>query len=173
MKVNLLYSICFIFCLNSCSVSSQHMIKTNELTLLSIADTNLCTILDSVISFEKKCEYYNDTLCFTIDVRQVKNIYELQIGSANDMDNVLNYFKPIFGYLYYQNHLFIIYDISSKKFFSKTKKIKEFKYTKYDTSHQDGDTIKLYNIIDDTFTYWTYFYINSKFVFQDRSSSCD
>ena len=89
------------------------------------------------------------------------------------MDEAQNYFKPILRYLYYQNHLFIIYDLASKKFFYKTEETKKFKYTKYDTSYQKGDTITLYHVIDDSFSYWTYWYINDKFVFQDRSSFCN
>lgn len=172
MKSSVVY-ILSILCFCSCSVSSQPIVKSNKLAMLSIADTNLTPILDSVVCFEKKCKYYNDSLFFTIDVRQKKDVYELQIGSSNDMNNAMNYFEPILGYLYYKNHLFLISNPTSKKFFSMTENTKEFKYIKYDESYQPGGKLILYHIIDDSHTYWNYYYINNKFIFYGKSSSCD
>lgn len=92
-------------CLFSCSVSSPPIVKSNKLAMMSIADTNLIPILENAICLEKM-QYYNDSLFFTIDVRQKKDIYELQIGSSYDLNNTMNYFEPILGYLNYKNYLF-------------------------------------------------------------------
>lgn len=141
--------------------------------MLSIADTSLIPILDSAICFEKKCKYYNDSLFFTIDVRQKQDVYELQIESSNNMNSAQDYFEPILGYLYYNNHLFLVYNQVSEKFFSMTEETKEFKYIKYDESYQSGDTLILYHIIDDSHTSWNYYYINNKFVLNGKTSSCN
>ncbi len=172
MKFSVVYML-LILCFNSCSVSSQHTVKTKELLGLSIIDTSLNTILDSVVSFEKNCDYYNDSLFFTVDVRKIKDVYELQIESSNNINNALDYFEPILGYLYYKSHLFIIYNPVSERFFKRTEETKKFKYIKYDKTYQEEDSLTLYHIIDDSFTIWNYWYINGNFVFKGRSSSCD
>ncbi len=170
MKIIYLFSIFWFY---SCSVFSQHVVKTSKLPILLITDTCLNSVLDSVVNFEKSCDYYNDSLFFTVDVRVIKEVYELQIGSSNNINEALDYFEPIYGCLYYENHLFIIYNPASDKFFKRTEKTKKFKYIKYDKSYQKGDTLTLYYILDDSYTYWNYWYINNKFVFEGRSSSCD
>lgn len=172
MKAKVVY-ILSIFCFCNCSLSSQPIVKSNILTMLSIADTSLIPILDSAISFEKKCTYYNDSLFFTIDVNQKQDVFELQIESSSNINRAQNYFEPILGYLYFKNHLFFVYNQVSKKFFSVLEETKEFKYVKYDESYQSEDTLILYHIIDDSHTYWNYYYINNKFVFDGKSSFCN
>lgn len=174
MKLNLIY-ILSIFCFYSSTVFSQHSRETCDLHLLSITDTPLISILDSITSFEKKCDYYNDSLFFTVNVRKINDtndIYELYVASSNDINGTLD-FDPVLGYFYYKNHLFLVYRNVSEKFFKQTETVKSFTYTKYDDSYQKGDTLILYYIIDDSFTNWVYWYVKDKFIFKDRSSSCN
>lgn len=161
------------FCFYRCSIFSQHIVKSSELSVLSIVDTSLNSILDSVLIFEKNCDYYSDSLFFTIDVRIIKESYELQISSSNNINEALDYFEPIYGCLSYENHLFIIFNPVSERFFKRTEKKSKFNYIKYDKSYQKGDSLTLYHIIDDSYTYWTFWYVNGVFIFKDRSSSCN
>ncbi len=163
MKFRTIY-ILSIFCFFYCSAYSQPIKKTKPLNELVIIDTNLYIILDSVIFFEKKCDYYNDSLLFTIDINK-RNFCNLQISSYNNIDNAFDFFKPILGYFYYKNHLFIVYDTDIKTLFEITHKIKKFEY------REIPDTYIL--IVDCSHTYWYYWYIENKFIFRDRSSPCE
>lgn len=172
MKTNLIYFLVITFYLNSCSASSQQTTKSNDLPLLSIDNEGLFPILDSITVLEKKCDYYNDSLFYTIDIREVKGAYELQIESSNNINTALDYFQPTLGYLYYKEHLFLIYG-TYKKFFSMTEKTKKFSYTKYDASQNKSDTTTIDHVIDDSHSYWNYWYAKDKFIFQGKSSFCN
>lgn len=159
-----------ILCFCSCSVTSQQIVKSKELAMLSIADTNLTVILDSIICFEKKCSYYSDSLLFTVNIRQVNDIYELQIESSNNVNGVLDYFEPIYGYFYFDDHLFFVFKPESKILFSLTDSTKKFNYTKYLESNKKNKRIQ---IIDDSHSFWNYWISNQTFTLKGKSSPCE
>lgn len=173
MKSSIIF-ILTILCLSNCSETSQQIVKskelTKELTMLSIADKNLTVILDSIICFEKRCNYYSDSLLFTINIRQVNDIYELQIESSNNVNDVLDYFEPIYGYFYFNDHLFFVFKPESKILFSLTDSTKQFNYTKFLKSNNKSKQIK---IIDDSHSYWNYWIANQIFIFKGKSSPCE
>ncbi len=172
MKIIIEYFVCFVFCFLCCDVSSQNIKKHNELQLLEITNTDFCQILDSVISFELKCDYYRDSLFFVIDVKQSesRDTSLIQIESLDDM-SIAQKLDPS-GYVYYNNHLFIVFDKSLDNIFAKTTKTKKFKYLDYDPYyHGDNENIIL-NVLDDSFTIWVFAYINDIFIFESKSGSC-
>lgn len=87
--------------------------------MLSIADTSLNSIFDSVVCFEKNCDYYTDSLFFTIKLKQIKSdsLFALNIQSNNNMRTAINLDPD--GYLYYKEHLFMVYGSDNGVFFLK------------------------------------------------------
>jgi hypothetical protein len=147
------------------------MFKTGykELSMLLIKDTNLVPILDSVVRFEKKCKYYDDSLFFIIRVWPIKEneyeVYVLRITSFNDIIFAVDPIQPYLGYFYYQNHLFYVEGQDAKKFFSITKTTKKFRYILDENSFPWND---------DSHTSWIYYYIGNRFLFDEESSySCE
>jgi hypothetical protein len=173
MKLNLTFlylTLCFFY---SGSVSSQHISKNSELTLLSIKNSELYSILDSIISFEKNCGYYSDSLFFTINLRQIKgdSLHVLNIQSNNNMKTAIILAPD--GYLYYKEHLFMVYGADNEVFFSKTNKKRKFKYVEYSPNHKKDNVVTVIDILDDSFTIWVYWYIKDHFIFKDKAGSCD
>lgn len=171
MKVNCHLVAFLILFFNSWIAFSQHIKKQNELVHLTIPNKDVCTILDSIVVAEKKCEYYNKNLIFTINIRKVENDYSVIIESIID-SNIVQRLDP-YGYFYYQKHLIVVDGDTCESIFSKTKEKRKFKYIKYDPTYQEqGKPFKVYYFNDDSFSQWSFWYINNKFKFDSKSSSC-
>jgi len=163
MRKIVIYTLLVVF-FNNVSGFSQKTVKYyKELPLLTIADTNLIPILDSAVSFEKKCERYNESWVFTLGIWLTKedtfDLYVLEISSSNDIDDALNDLRTYSGFFFYQNHLFLVYGQDLKKFFSFSNIIVKFKY------YMDN-----FLIFDDSHSRRVYYYIGNRFLF-DRDSS--
>lgn len=159
----------FIFCFCGFSVFAQHMEKYNELTRLKIADKDICPILDSIVSHEKECEYYSDSLMFSIHIRNSENKFFISIESIMD-SNIVQGLNP-YGYFYFKDHLMFVDGETCQELFLKTKETKLFQYIDYDPAYQEKEeVIQVYT--DDSYSQWLYWYINGKLTLEDKSSSC-
>ena len=168
MRKIVIYTLLVVFFNNVSGFSQGIVIKSyvkyyKELPLLTIADTNLVPILDSAVSFEKKCEDYNESWVFTLGIRLTKkdtfDLYVLEISSSDDIDDALDDPETYSGFFFYQNHLFLVYGQDLKKFFSFSNIIVKFKYY-----------VNNFLIIDDSHSSLVYYYIGNRFLF-DRDSS--
>lgn len=169
MKTKLLFLVVFLF-FYSCSIFPQfaYTIKKKSITKLDIKNEKLLPILDTMILLEKKCKYYNDSLCFTIFInsRTNTNFESIQIESTNDFFSVFEFFEPILGYFHYNNHLFFVYNLTKyERFFLKTNKTKTFYYKQYKANSLI--------VIDDSHTYCTFDIIDDNFVNKSLSYPCD
>lgn len=149
---------------------SQHIEKYNILTHLTIADSNICIVLDSIVENEKKCEYYNDKLIFAFDIKKYKGEYYLTIESVND-SNIVQALEP-YGYFYYDSHLVLINGDTCKKIFSTTKHQRKFKYFEYELNYQKDDKKVIYYFNDDSYSNWHYLYTKGNLIFKDKFTSC-
>jgi hypothetical protein len=95
----------------------------------------------------------------------------LNIQSNNNMKTAINLDPD--GYLYYKEHLFMVYGSDNEVFFSKTNKKRRFKYVEYSPSLKKDNFVTVIDILDDSFTIWVYWYVRDHFIFKDRSGSCD
>lgn len=170
MTNNFLLIIVFFF---KCSAFSQHQELSKELTLLSVTDRTLFPILDSMISSEQKCKYYNDSLFFTIHIRNIycDSIHLINIQSNNNLRIALN-LEPD-GYLYYAKHLFMIYGFKEGLFFATSNNKKVFTCSEFILNSKRDTLVTNLEILNDSFTIWRYYYIDNKFILQDKSSSCN
>jgi hypothetical protein len=149
---------------------------------LSFENKNLTTILDSIILHEKKCNYYDCNLLFSFRIQEFEDNYiSIVIESNNSIDLLLG-LDP-YGFFYYKNHMFIVVGDSLEELFSICGQKVSFKYLEEDLDYiieqntkrkYDKNTIiELYFIIDDSFSQWSYIYINGEFIFEGKSSFCN
>lgn len=100
-----LFFLLIIGAFNSKAQSNYEIINSR---LVEIKSKELLNELDSVLNFEKKCNYFNDSILFNIDIVQEKNFKEIKIGSVD------NCFFSDLGYSFiYKNCLFQIFSDSS------------------------------------------------------------
>jgi hypothetical protein len=182
MKKVLKFFITFMLCINSVNVFAQYIEKQIDLYHLSFENKNLTTILDSIILHEKKCNYYDCNLLFSFRIQEFEDNYiSIVIESNNSIDLLLG-LDP-YGFFYYKNHMFIVVGDSLEELFSICGQKVSFKYLEEDLDYiieqntkrkYDKNTIiELYFIIDDSFSQWSYIYINVEFIFEGKSSFCN
>lgn len=171
MKINCKLIVFLILLFNNWVTFSQHIKKQNELVHLTFVNKDICTILDSIVIAEKKCEYYNKRLIFSISIRKIDNAYSIIIESMGDSN--IAYGSSEYGYFYYQNHLMLVDGDTCESVFSKTKEKKKFKYIQYDPFYQEkGNPMKVYYFSDDSFSQWSFWFTDNKFKFESKSSFC-
>jgi hypothetical protein len=158
----------------SCLLSyGQHKNKEINLIELNINDNKLDDVLDSIISQEKKCNYYNCDLVFGITINKSEEDAYLVIDSLLD-ENIALGLNP-YGYFYYDKHLFLVDGDMESQLLDKTKKNKKFKYLEYDPTYKpkNGEKKKIFVFTDDSFSQWEFLYRNQKLLLQKKTSSCD
>lgn len=166
--------ICF-FVLNSFYVISQHKETNIELCEVELVSGEFRLILDSIILHEKYCDYYSKDLFFTIRIkRQLLNYAIIEIVPQIDK-NISLRMQP-YGFFYYQNYLFLLFDNKLDEVFVPKDNGKVFEYLEYDFFYReytpDGRLI-LREIIDDSFTIWLYEYFNEDFYLKYKDPSCE
>lgn len=158
-------------CLYSGELYSQHIKKTIVLPEFSVKKTELFPILDSVTSYERTCPYYNDSVFFLFQCREIEYFIDLSIYSLNSINDSEDFFEfsDIIGYCNYDGFIIFIDRKSRDLFFTLGKREKSFNYLKYDDTYQSEDNLILYYIIDDSYTVWSYYYVGDSFIFIGKS----
>jgi hypothetical protein len=153
---------------SSISLYSCNTQRIDSLHAISITNKNLFTILDSIISHEKQCDYYNEGLVFNVFVTvRNKSYSDIQIGAiGNDIIRVGNEL----GCFMYRDHLFIVKGKQEvETLFSILKK-----YIQIDIyeSKKEEDVITIDIFEDDSYSYWNYYYQDNIFIFESKYSMC-
>ncbi len=178
MNKVLKYFITLMLCINSVNVFSQYVEKQIDLYHLSFENKNLTTILDSIILHEKKCNYYDCNLLFSFRIQKFEGNYILIVIQSNNSIDLLLSLDP-YGFFYYKNHMFIMFGDSLEELFSICGQKVSFKYLEEDLDYilkrtDDKNIItEIYFIIDDSFSQWSYLYLDGEFIFEGKSSFCN
>ncbi|MDD3629763.1 MAG: hypothetical protein PHF55_01865 [Bacteroidales bacterium] len=178
MKKVLKYFITLMLCINSVNVFSQYIEKQIDLYHLSFENNNITTILDSIILHEKKCNYYDCNLLFSFDIQKFEDNYILIVIESNNSIDLLLSLDP-YGFFYYKNHMFIVDGDRLEELFSICGQKVSFKYLEEDLDYilkrtDDKNIItEIYFITDDSFSQWSYLYLNGEFIFDGKSSFCN
>jgi hypothetical protein len=178
MKKVLKYFITLLLCINSVNVFAQYIEKQIDLYHLSFENKNLTTILDSIILHEKKCNYYDCNLLFSFRIQKFEGNYILIVIQSNNSIDLLLSIDP-YGFFYYKNHMFIVFGDSLEELFSICGQKVSFKYLEEDLDyilnqkHDKNIITELYFFFDDSFSQWSYLYINGEFIFDGKSSFCN
>ena len=167
-----------MLCINSVNVFSQYVEKQIDLYHLSFENKNLTTILDSIILHEKKCNYYDCNLLFSFRIQKFEDNDILIVIQSNNSIDLLLGLDP-YGFFYYENHMFIVDGDSLEELFSICGQKVSFKYLEEDLDYilkrtDDKNIItEIYFIIDDSFSQWSYLYLDGEFIFEGKSSFCN
>ncbi|HOL74801.1 MAG TPA: hypothetical protein PLM87_04155 [Bacteroidales bacterium] len=177
MKKVLKFFITLMLCINSVNVFAQYIEKQIDLYHLSFENKNLTTILDSIILHEKKCNYYDCNLLFSFRIQKFEGNYILIVIESNNSIDLLLSLDP-YGFFYYENHMFIVDGDSLEELFSICGQKVSFKYLEKDLDYilkrkDDKKIITEIFIIDDSFSQWSYQYLNGEFIFDGKSSFCN
>ena len=165
--------IAFVLCLNSVNMVAQQKEKQIELLHLSIEEENFLSTLDSILIHEKDCDYYDYELSFSVSIKKSEDNFIISIESQKDINTGLG-LNP-YGYFYHQNHLFVVQGEQCEDIFSTCGTKRPFKYKDYnhpDFQPKKGEKVTIYNFNDDSFSQWHYWYVNTKFVLEEKSTSC-
>jgi len=159
------HSTIIILFLYGISLFSQNM-NYNKLQLLEVRDTGFYEVLDKVIDFEKGCIYYNSDLLFEISIQsQNDSIFQITISSLGDKRYDLT---RDFGCFTFRHHLFFVTNSRRKSdteiLFKNTQKEHIIKLAKA----KKGSLL----ILDDSYTIWSFLYINGVFIFDSKGSNC-
>ena len=167
-----------MLCINSVNVFAQYIEKQIDLYHLSFENNNLTTILDSIILHEKKCNYYDCNLLFSFRIQKFEDNDILIVIQSNNSIDLLLGIDP-YGFFYYKNHMFIVFGDSLQELFSICGQKVSFKYLEEDLDYilkrtDDKNIItEIYFIIDDSFSQWSYLYLDGEFIFEGKSSFCN
>jgi hypothetical protein len=160
--------ICFLFWGMTANIFAQGEPSKNYLNQLLIENEELTFIVDSILNYEKNCDYYSSDLLYAIHIHGQGGFSTLTIGAVGfktiEIGNELGYFN-------HRSHVFIVYGYClDNTLFSKSGKKKTFNYFK--PNNRDNEMI-IYNIEDDSFSFWIYKYIQGDFVFQGLHTHCE
>jgi hypothetical protein len=139
------------------------------LSLLQIKNEKFTLIIDSIIVHEMNCDYYRPSLIFSIHLQVIDGTHILQIESIG--------FEKVRiggeqGYFEYREHLFFVSGAYLEEtLFLKTDKKKSFTYYQpYNCEESDELILDIFE--DDSFSFWTYEYIDGDFIFQEIHTYC-
>lgn len=97
------FCVFIVLAVNVFGLKAQSNYETVNSRLVEIKSKELLNELDSVLNFEKKCNYFNDSILFNIDIVQEKDFKEIKIGSVD------NCFFSDLGYLLFIKIAFFKY----------------------------------------------------------------
>lgn len=158
--------------------SQTSIVKEKKMSIVKV-EAAFLNELDSVISFEKQCPYFNDSLFFMISVHPQKDDWlNIKIESTNDYG--LFFLNAANQCFYYNNLLFVIKEedhtalikdypnmFTKKCFFTKTKMKKLFSFKFYEEANRMFEN-------DDSHTMWIFKINNSCEIFDKKYFSlCD
>ena len=149
------------------SLSCQASAENDSTTVLKIKNEIFLSILDSVINFEQKCDYYTSDLNFVISI-----CYDSIISIGSETHITKDY--DFYGCFMIKDHTFFVRGISlPPSLFSLTdEKIVVEYYDSKETYDPNTGEVTFDIIEDDRFTFWWYKYIDGEFIFQGRHSYC-
>ena len=158
--------------------SQEYKYKDKILDLYAIESEKLELVVDSIIEFEKKEFYYNDSLVFLVSVRLLESPEIKKVVEGDLFDICINTTETLSdldrasGCFYYMDHLFLICSNNDKfRLLKKTNKTMKFQY-KYKVNSNNNDKHRTTNLtpIDDTHTSWCYLYYQKTDVFKGMSN---
>lgn len=175
-KILIVMSICLICYKFSFSEVEEHTITLRQ---YEITDSSIVQLLDSFLVAEQICSYYTDSLNLSIDICD----WNGSIGDSCKESDTLSFtissiidksvlFHNALGYFKYKNHLIVISNLASTKFFKVTDLKKTFHYFEEVIIDEKGQTTQIPFIEDDSYTYWTYKYVNGVFFIDHEKYNC-
>jgi hypothetical protein len=162
MKTLTLVLFLFLFVSGNCFAGDKT--TKDSLRIVTIVNGKIFTIIDSILTHELACDYYESNMTFSINLDDRNKIILIgsKVSRVFKTDNMLGCFK-------YHDHLFIIYGV---KLFKSLFQISNFKipfdFAKSQTSFDNKAEVLTFDsdsIQDDSTSYWYYKYVGDDFFF--------
>jgi len=126
-----------------------------SLPVLNIVNDRLYNILDSLIINDRKCDFYDSNLVYTIHIKKEKYFDLIQFSSNHKL---IKLGKEL-GCFTYNNHTVLVSGDNNEKLFRITKRKVYFKYYKPSGGIDARGNVIIDIYEDDTNTQWNYKYV--------------
>lgn len=142
------------------------------LPVLNMQNQSLIKIIDSIIQHEKKCDYYNENLLFSIHLQEIsEGSLDIQIESIGNKIVQLGNEK---GCIEHKGHLFFVSGVVNSDLFSKTRKTKNITYYEPKSGMNPKTEEPILDVIEeDRFSIWVYNYVDDDFTLDSHHTNCD
>jgi len=137
---------------------------------LEIKNMEMMIIIDSIITNERKCDYYSNNLSFGISIFKYGDTIQFSISSDINKDIFLRD-SPL-GYFCFNGHLFFIKGSISTDLLSYSSSKRDFTYKKRSLPKSKGHTTVIPFFEDDRFTMYVYLFTNNHFLYDSGSPPC-
>jgi hypothetical protein len=172
MKTDRLFIILALL-LSSSVVYSQPREKKRYLPEAKIEREDFILLMDSVVCFEKKCDYYTDSIPFMITFivnPDDSSMYMIEIGSSDRIDDCFSIDDNLpIAFYRIKNHVCLLYNELPEFIFSIANEKTEFVYKDYFEFYRNSDAIMW---VDDGFTGWRYYFYDNEFHFDGKYTFC-
>jgi len=176
MKMKLLTVLFMLLAFGNINASGKWSVKKKTLQKVECNSNELLNIIDSVLTKDKSCPYYSDSLLLSIRILEYpdKNkTFQLifETGSASQKTTFLT-INPV-GFFKIAKHICFIYYNIPKSLFSSTKESYTF-YYKYYTPPQKlkKGEVPLIFPDDDSFSSWIYDFEENKIKLLEVHQPC-
>lgn len=132
-----------------------------ELTYLEVKNEQIFQILDTVIEFEKKCDYYDEDIFFVIRKEEhspYPNSYRFGADLYLHASLELN---KIEGFFFHKNHLVLVKTVDTSL------------YSRHMTMQFFSEELRTEFFPDDRGSSWIYSYENNHFTFKKLFTYCE
>lgn len=150
-------------------INAKKTIDPHFVYILEVVDKDLIVILDSIVEHEKRCDYYDSGLLFSI------GFYGGDIVSIGTIGKRIAKSKDIVGCFYYKKHMFFVEGQLYKTLFKKTTQKMQYNFAVSQSGIDPKTGIYFMDSMDmqdDSYSYWTYIYKNKKLIFVESSTFC-
>ena len=170
VKFPFILSLSFIF-FSLCSFIDDEEKIDYPLEIVCVKNTDLLIILDSIIDYEKQCDYYSSDLLFSISVLPPDNY--IRIGSRGERSVNKEFYV---GCIEFNGHLILV-DHFDNRLFKKTGKKKNYIFSKSLTKFDENGNLLVIDsdewMQNDSYSHWCYIYTNKRIIFDSKSTYCD
>ena len=156
------YIKCFLLaCLSMFSLlsKSQDFNTSDSLPVLKIANEQLLVILDSLIEYDKRCDFYDSNLVYIVHIQPTEYTTLIQFTSSHKLIKTGNET----GCLAKKGHFIVVRGISDDTHFEKTRCKKIFNYYQPSDGIDSNGTVIIDIYEDDSYTQWDYKYNKGSF----------
>jgi len=170
ISIKTFLKISFIFlCVINMQCNTNTIEEEIEMPVLNIKHPELHEILDSLISFEKKCDYYNDELLFVIRIFEHEGELRIHLSSYGLPPKL--YHSNEIGVVVREYHSFIVRGEHIDDLFDATDEVRKvnFYIPEKLTSEEYED------ILEESvkYTTWYYKYIDNNFISDGKFNFCE
>ena len=138
---------------------SQNLNTKDSLPVLRIENKKLLIILDSLIEFDRKCDFYDSNLVYIVHIQSAGNKSLIQFTSTHKLIRK----GTEIGCFFIKGHNVLVRGTYNDTLFKKTRCKKRLNYYQPSDIIEPNRTVTIDIYEDDSYTQWDYKYYNGSF----------